>query len=161
MRLPSSSLVKDLTCLPRDWALASFDEPQESRQGISPSALKRCLFWRQLQDFDDDSSEHNRAVKEEPHCEANDRFGLGYGGQTVRLTVTSLTYFSVKGGDPAAGSPTATLLRLHPSRRPLLRRFPLQAVGSPTSGANDFHGVTGGVYKAWERIHRGMLIHDY
>ena len=23
------------------------------------------------------------------------------------------------------------------------------------------HGVTGGVYKARERIHRGMLIHDY
>ena len=25
----------------------------------------------------------------------------------------------------------------------------------------DFRGVTGGVYKARERIHRGMLIHDY
>jgi hypothetical protein len=25
---------------------------------------------------------------------------------------------SLKGGDPAAGSPTATLLRLHPSHRP-------------------------------------------
>ncbi len=23
------------------------------------------------------------------------------------------------------------------------------------------HGVTGGVYKAWERIHRDILIHDY
>ena len=30
-----------------------------------------------------------------------------------------------------------------------------------TSGATDFHGVTGGVYKARERIHRGMLIRDY
>ena len=28
----------------------------------------------------------------------------------------------VKGGDPAAGSPTATLLRLHPSHQPHLRR---------------------------------------
>ena len=37
----------------------------------------------------------------------------------------------------------------------------LPRVGSPTSGAKDFHGVTGGVYKARERIHRGMLIHDY
>ena len=26
----------------------------------------------------------------------------------------------------------------------------------PTSGAADFHGVTGGVYKARERIHRGI-----
>ena len=30
----------------------------------------------------------------------------------------------IKGGDPAAGSPTATLLRLHPSHRPYLRRLP-------------------------------------
>ena len=34
-------------------------------------------------------------------------------------------------------------------------------VGSLTSGASDSHGVTGGVYKARERIHRGMLIRDY
>ena len=37
----------------------------------------------------------------------------------------------------------------------------LLAVGSLTSGEIDSHGVTGGVYKARERIHRGMLIHDY
>ena len=35
------------------------------------------------------------------------------------------------------------------------------AVKLPTSGAINFHGVTGGVYKARERIHRGMLIRDY
>ena len=35
------------------------------------------------------------------------------------------------------------------------------AVRSPTSGALNSHGVTGGVYKARERIHRGMLIRDY
>ena len=29
------------------------------------------------------------------------------------------------------------------------------------SGADDSGGVTGGVYKARERIHRGMLIRDY
>ena len=32
----------------------------------------------------------------------------------------------------------------------------LLAVGAPTSGTTGFHGVTGGVYKARERIHRGM-----
>ena len=37
----------------------------------------------------------------------------------------------------------------------------LLAVGSATSGATDSHGVTGGVYKARERIHRGVLIRDY
>ena len=35
------------------------------------------------------------------------------------------------------------------------------AVNSPASGATNSHGVTGGVYKARERIHRGMLIRDY
>ena len=37
----------------------------------------------------------------------------------------------------------------------------LLAVGSATSGTADFRGLTGGVYKARERIHRGMLIRDY
>ncbi len=35
------------------------------------------------------------------------------------------------------------------------------AVRSPASGISDSHGVTGGVYKTRERIHRGMLIRDY
>ena len=30
------------------------------------------------------------------------------------------------------------------------------AVGPPASGPPSFHGVTGGVYKARERIHRGV-----
>ena len=37
----------------------------------------------------------------------------------------------------------------------------LPKVGSPSSGSASFRGVTGGVYKARERIHRGMLIRDY
>ena len=37
----------------------------------------------------------------------------------------------------------------------------LLAVKSPASGASNSHGVTGGVYKARERIHRDMLIRDY
>ena len=39
-------------------------------------------------------------------------------------------------------------------------RWPL-AVTSLPSGAPNSHGVTGGVYKARERIHRDMLIRDY
>ena len=35
------------------------------------------------------------------------------------------------------------------------------AVRVVTSGTANSHGVTGGVYKARERIHRGMLIRDY
>ena len=37
----------------------------------------------------------------------------------------------------------------------------LLAVSSQASGVSNFHGLTGGVYKARERIHRGMLIRDY
>ena len=37
----------------------------------------------------------------------------------------------------------------------------LLTVGSLTSGVIDSHGVTGGVYKTRERIHRGILIRDY
>ena len=37
----------------------------------------------------------------------------------------------------------------------------LPRVRTPTSGATNSHGVTGGVYKARERIHRSVLISDY
>ena len=37
----------------------------------------------------------------------------------------------------------------------------LQKVTSPTSGVTNSRGVTGGVYTARERIHRGVLIRDY
>ena len=57
-----------------------------------------------------------------------------------------------KGGDPAAGSPTATLLRLSPSHR-TWRRDPC---GGATSAISGSHDLTGGVYKAQEHIHRGV-----
>ncbi len=47
-----------------------------------------------------------------------------------------------------------------PSHRPHRSNRPL-AVRLATSGATNSHGVTGGVYKARERIHRGILIRDY
>ena len=37
----------------------------------------------------------------------------------------------------------------------------LLAVKPPASGITNSHGVTGGVYKTRERIHRDMLIRDY
>ncbi len=65
-----------------------------------------------------------------------------------------LAYVSLlKGGIPAAPSGTATLLRLSPSHR----FYPKQLlVRSPSSGTPGFHGLTGGVYKVRERIHRAM-----
>ena len=69
----------------------------------------------------------------------------------------SLVKESNKGGDPAARSRTATLLRLHPNHQAQLGTGSI----SGTSVAADFRGVTGGVYKARERIHRSLLICDY
>ena len=37
----------------------------------------------------------------------------------------------------------------------------LPKVSPPSSSATDFHGVTGGVYKGREHIHRDLLIRDY
>nr|ADI18419.1 hypothetical protein [uncultured delta proteobacterium HF4000_08N17] len=73
------------------------------------------------------------------------------------------------------------MLRLHPSRQQQLGRLPPSTifgheylnnilmlhtqkrcwVSSATSALVGSHGVTGGVYKARERIHRGVLIRDY
>ena len=37
----------------------------------------------------------------------------------------------------------------------------LHKVRPPALGITNSHGVTGGVYKTRERIHRGVLIRDY
>ena len=66
-----------------------------------------------------------------------------------------------KGGDPATGSPTATLLRLHPNHKSYRGNLPPLRVGPATSSTTYFRDVTGGVYKTRERIHRNMLICDY
>ena len=62
-------------------------------------------------------------------------------------------HFVLKGGDPAPPSDRATLLRLHPSHQPYLRHLSPLRVKSVTSGKTNSHDVTGGVYKARERIH--------
>ena len=71
-------------------------------------------------------------------------------------TIEMLDYCSnfQKGGDPGAPSGTPTLLRLRPSYQTRLRQLPLVRVGIPILGVSSFHDVTGGVYKARERIHR-------
>ena len=71
------------------------------------------------------------------------------------LNITPLGILQ-KGGVPAAPSGTATLLRLSPNHESHLRRLHPQRVRPPASGATHFHDLTGGVYKARERIHRGV-----
>ena len=80
---------------------------------------------------------------------------------TDKCERSSLMPVFQKGGDPAAPSDTATLLRLHPSHEPRRGNRPPLRVRLTTSGETRSHGVTGGVYKTRERIHRDMLIHDY
>jgi len=54
------------------------------------------------------------------------------------------------------------LLRLHPPCQAYLKALPPLLVGLPcSSGIPNSGGVTGGVYKARERIHRSVLICDY
>ena len=61
------------------------------------------------------------------------------------------------GGDPAADSPTATLLRLNPPCKAQIRTPPKKALSfRPYSG-----GLTGGVCKEQGHIHRLMLTSDY
>ena len=53
---------------------------------------------------------------------------------------------------PVAVSQAAAMIK-----RTHLRRLPPSRVGPATSGADDSGGVTGGVYKARERIHRSLV----
>jgi hypothetical protein len=91
-----------------------------------------------------------------PSDRSNDNCDIDRYGRDPKVS----TYLQ-KGGDPAAPSDTATLLRLHPSYQSLLKDLPPLRVSAAISGATDSHGVTGGVYKARERIHPCLLIRDY
>ena len=74
-------------------------------------------------------------------------------------------------GSPSALLPRKEVIQPHlPIRLPCYNFTPVidltlgcwpLPVTSQLSGAINSHGVTGGVYKARERIHRGMLIRDY
>ena len=79
----------------------------------------------------------------------------------LKLGSNNYRVILLKGGDPATGSPTATLLRLHPNHKSYRSNLPLLRVSPATSSTTYFRDVTGGVYKTRERIHRGMLIRDY
>ena len=107
--------------------------------------MRRALKAEQQTEFVDDPSDH-----------PNNNRDIDRDGRDPKVS----TYLQ-KGGDPAAPSDTATLLRLHPSYQSLLKDLPPLRVSSAISGATDSHGVTGGVYKARERIHPCLLIRDY
>src|SRR5699024_2531406 len=87
--------------------------------------------------------DHTRAINHQPH-------------NTIETSTRWLTrYAPQKGADPAAPAGTATLLRLSPNRRSHPRPLP-KTCRPLASGVTNFHDVTGGVYKARERIHRSV-----
>ena len=73
--------------------------------------------------------------------------------------------------DSPTGLPRKEVIQPHlPVRLPCYDLAPITgltlgasplAVGIATSGTANFRGLTGGVYKARERIHRCLLISDY
>ena len=102
-------------------------------------------------------------------CDPGDRVLRGLPGDINRTG--SCPRFELKFVSLRINLPRKEVIQPHlPVRLPCYDFTPLTlhtfgasplAVGPATSGADDSGGVTGGVYKARERIHRGMLIRDY
>ena len=68
----------------------------------------------------------------------------------------------MEGGDLAAGSPTATLLRLSPSHEAQIRHGPLNRDPEDRASSEPrLSGLTGGVCKRQGRIHRKIMTCDY
>ena len=94
-----------------------------------------------------------------------------HGGRTLRGRWGSSVPSGTLGFAFVCGLPRKEVIQPHlPVRLPCYDFTPLAphtfgasplSVGPATSGADDSGGVTGGVYKARERIHRGVLIRDY
>lgn len=126
----------------------------------------------------------SKVIREERETKAADPLQVC---TTVRLTIFCLVPREPKGvfapplsssakASSLAGTPLGFFLRKEviqpqvPLRLPCYDFTPvadptvvacLLAVSTAPSGKTNSHGVTGGVYKARERIHRGMLIRDY
>ena len=102
-------------------------------------------------------------------CDPGDRVLRGLPGDICRTG--SCPLFELKFVSLRMCLPRKEVIQPHlPVRLPCYDFTPLTlhtfgasplSVGPATSGADDSGGVTGGVYKARERIHRGMLIRDY
>ena len=116
-----------------------------------------------------------------PGCAGNDHRALVIGKESVRTGFPKLPSgggcFRVHGNIPRRSVSAMTFsLRKEVIQPQVLLRLPcydftpimsytlggcLLAVSAPTSSTAHFRDVTGGVYKARERIHRSVLICDY
>ena len=122
-----------------------------------------------LEDSDLPSLSYRYAALKVRGCDPGDRVLRGLPGDINRTG--SCPLFELKCFSLRTYLPRKEVIQPHlPVRLPCYDFTPLTlhtfgasplAVGPATSGADDSGGVTGGVYKARERIHRGMLIRDY
>ena len=122
-----------------------------------------------LEDSDLPSLSYRYAALKVRGCDPGDRVLRGLPGdinRTGSCPLFELSVFSLR-----TYLPRKEVIQPHlPVRLPCYDFTPLTlhtfgasplSVGPATSGADDSGGVTGGVYKARERIHRGVLIRDY
>ena len=122
-----------------------------------------------LEELDLPSLSYRYAALKVRGCDPGDRVLRGLPGDIHRTG--SCPLFELKFVSLRTYLPRKEVIQPHlPVRLPCYDFTPLTlhtfgasplAVGPATSGADDSGGVTGGVYKARERIHRGMLIRDY
>ena len=122
-----------------------------------------------LEDSDLPSLSYRYAALKVRGCDPGDRVLRGLPGDIHRTG--SCPPFELKYVSLRTYLPRKEVIQPHlPVRLPCYDFTPLTlhtfgasplSVGPATSGADDSGGVTGGVYKARERIHRGMLIRDY
>ena len=136
--------------------------------------LSFCLINRRkessLEDSDLPSLSYRYAALKVRGCDPGDRVLRGLPPGDIHRT-GSCPPFELKFVSLRMYLPRKEVIQPHlPVRLPCYDFTPLTlhtfgasplAVGPATSGADDSGGVTGGVYKARERIHRGMLIRDY
>ena len=136
--------------------------------------LSFCLINRRkessLEEIDLPSLSYRYAALKVRGCDPGDRVLRGLTPGDINRT-GSCPLFELKCFSLRTYLPRKEVIQPHlPVRLPCYDFTPLTlhtfgasplAVGPATSGADDSGGVTGGVYKARERIHRGMLIRDY
>lgn len=136
--------------------------------------LSFCLINRRkessLEEIDLPSLSYRYAALKVRGCDPGDRVLRGLTPGDINRT-GSCPLFELKFVSLRMYLPRKEVIQPHlPVRLPCYDFTPLTlhtfgasplAVGPATSGADDSGGVTGGVYKARERIHRGMLIRDY
>lgn len=136
-------------------------------------AIILCLNRRKessLEELDLPSLSYRYAALKVRGCDPGDRVLRGLPREDICRT-GSCPPFELKFVSLRIYLPRKEVIQPHlPVRLPCYDFTPLTlhtfgasplAVGPATSGADDSGGVTGGVYKARERIHRGMLIRDY